>query len=494
MLKSFLTVAILFSVLAECFSGEKDKLSSFRKEVEVFSQDPTLKSANWGFALYDVKTGEKMKSVNLNTSLIPASNMKIVTTATALNILGKDYKYKTSLKYSGDIDKEGTLYGNIYIVGSGDPTFGSSLMDETESMNEIFDKWVDAVKEIGIKKVKGRVIVDETIFDDEIVPREWTWRNIGNYYAAGSCGLTINENKYTVFFKPDLTVGKSAEVLRTEPDISWMEFVNLVTTAERNTGDNVYILGAPYSNTRRLTGTVPAGVAEFGVRGSMPYPAYLCARKFHDVLLNNGISIAIDPSTVRYLNENKEFEFEETIEIINHYSPPISDIIRRTNTNSVNTYAENLLKTIGVFEQGKGCFNAGIEAIEEYWSNEGVDLHGFSMYDGSGLAQKNKITPGQLAKIYLMMANNSESEVFKESLAVAGKTGTLSHLFHNTPSQDNLIGKSGFLSNVIAYSGYTTTINGDLKVFVLIVNDYEGSSIAMRNKMVNLINQITLIN
>ncbi len=492
MKKTILLLALLITfLLSEGNDNLSEGINHLKKQVESFAKDHSLRTASWGFVVYDVMTKEEIMSVNPDLSLIPASTLKIVTTATALNNLGKDFQYETLLQYSGNIDKKGRLHGNLYIVGSGDPTFGSSHMEHTDNIEEIFDKWFDSIQKLGINKIKGQIIADESVFDNELVLREWTWEDLGNYYGAGSSGLTIRENKYTVFFEPDLTPGKPARVLKTDPPLPWVNFINQVTTAEPGTGDNVYILGGPFSNTRWLTGSVPAGVAKFGVRGSMPDPAYFCTRYFNDYLKKKGIQITEKPTTSRMMKENSYFEPPERYTIAIHNSPPLHKIVKRINTNSVNTYAENLLKTIGLKEQMKGTTNAGIRYIKEYWSNKGIDLQGLYMHDGSGLAQKNRITPKQLAHMLIISADSPRPNPFIESLAVAGRTGTLSHLFRGMLSQNILVAKSGFLSNVIAYAGYTNTKNNELIAFALIVNDYDDSARIMRNKMIKLLDDIS---
>lgn len=496
MKKLLIFFVLLLSVLLVSSTNKKNDYSNINElktKVEEFGKDPSLKTASWGVVVYDVQSGNKLLSVNPDLSLIPASTIKIVNTGCALNILGKDFKYETILQYSGNIDDNGRLNGNIYIQGSGDPTFGSAFMDGAKDIDEIYYTWVDSIKNIGINKVNGRIIIDESVFDNELVPREWTWEDIGNYYGAGSSGFTVNENRYTVYFKPGEAVGDPVKILYTDPLLPWIDFINQLTTAKPKTGDNVYILGSPFSNTRWLTGTIPAGVEKFGVHGSMPDPAYFGAKYFHDILISEGISIKEKPTTSRILQENDSFEVIERYTIANHYSPELNSIIKRINTNSVNTYAENLLKTIAYNEQNNGTLDAGIESIKKYWSTQGIDIQGFNLYDGSGLAQKNRITPRQMAQILLAMTSSPYGESFMESLAVAGRSGTLSHLFRGMISQDILIAKSGFLSNVIAYAGYTKTRNGNSVAFVFIVNDYSNSTIMMRNKILSVLDKITQI-
>ena len=468
--------------------------NNFEQELRRFKNDPALKNASWGLSIVNLQTGKSIASHNQNLALVPASTQKILTTATALLLLGSEFKFQTTLGHSGYIDQSGTLHGDLVINGSGDPSFASTQLNDSLQMERVFGKWVLAIKEAGIKQVKGCVFVNESVFDLEMIPRKWLWEDIGNYYGAGSSGLTVNENMYTVFFEPGNEVGQPARVLRTEPMIPGMEFINQVTTGPRGSGDQVYIFGAPYQMQRTLTGTVPLGRNDFPVRGSIPDPPMFFAEAFSGFLAQNGIQTSSRPLSHRTATASgiTAPKAEKTLSVWT--SPALTHIANRTNLSSVNTYAENLLKTMGTQAKGNGSFLAGIEVTKEFWKNRGLDVDGMFLYDGSGLAPSNRLTAAQLTGILQAMSQNPGFEGFKAGLPLAGRTGWLANQFRGTPSEGVLYAKSGFIANVRSYAGYTKTSDGKELAFAFIVNDYHGTPASMREKMTKLMDAITRYN
>ncbi|MBW6497485.1 MAG: D-alanyl-D-alanine carboxypeptidase/D-alanyl-D-alanine-endopeptidase, partial [Bacteroidales bacterium] len=269
------------------FSGQSPAPNYLERELNRFASDPALKNASWGFCVIDIETGRTVVSRNEHQALVPASTQKVLTTASALMVLGPDFRYETTIGYSGRIDAGGVLHGDLIIKGSGDPSFGSSTMDDSLNLEKVFSVWLLAVYKAGIRQINGRVLADESVFDQELIPRKWLWEDMGNYYGAGASGLTANENMYTVYFQPGNAVGQPARVVMTEPQIPAMEFNNQVTTGPRGSGDQVYIFGAPYQMQRTLTGTVPLGSSNFPVRGSIPDPPFFVAAAFSEFLSRN---------------------------------------------------------------------------------------------------------------------------------------------------------------------------------------------------------------
>jgi serine-type D-Ala-D-Ala carboxypeptidase/endopeptidase (penicillin-binding protein 4) len=172
------------------------------------------------------------------------------------------------------------------------------------------------------------------------------------------------------------------------------------------------------------------------------------------------------------------------------HSPDLFELLYRTNHISSNTYAEALLKTIGYEMSREGSTKAGLQTIYQYWADKGVDLHGARLVDGSGLSPVNRISPGQLSGLLNKMAGEKEFPVFLNTLPLAGYSGSLARHFHGSSAEGLLRAKSGFLSNTIAYAGYTPMENGHLAAFVIIVNDYQGTSANMRQKILELMNSI----
>ncbi len=489
-----------FYILSTCIAGilllcitdliaqkdtKKPSISQLNNWINSLSSSPSLKHASWGVCVMDVKTRGVIAKYNSDQSLIPASTMKVVTTMPALSILGQNYKFKTSLAYNGEIDSNGVLFGDLYIKGGGDPTFGSNRFDST-SIDIIFEKWLKKVQAKKIKRINGAVIGDATIFDNLLIPQNWEWVDIGNYYGAGVSGLSLNENYYKVVFKPATKTGGKAKILRTEPELPWITFVNNVTTAKTGTGDNVIIYGSPFSNIRFLEGTVPYGKREFKVKGSIPDPSYTVAALFNDYLSTNGISVRQQPTTIRELKIIGGLNKTELTEFDVYHSPPLIEIVNLTNEKSINSFAETLVKILGSVKAGEGSYGKGIRAIRNYWVSKGVDLAGFMMKDGSGLSRANYISTKHQTAMLCACVNDSAFGAFYNSLPIASKSGSLKNLFKGTGAEKNLRAKSGYMIRVRAYTGYVTNKSKKLLAFSIIVNNYEGSSYAMKKKLEKL--------
>jgi len=470
----FIQITISFAQISE---------ETLIQSIENFSKDPVLKHASWSICVRDANTKRIIAEKNSETMLIPASVMKFVTTATALDILGENFKFKTTLAYSGKIDSLGILQGNIYIIGSGDPTFGTWRYGNAYTTNAIYEKFYQAILSKGIKGIHGSIISDASVFDNHLAPVKWQWEDIGNYYGSGCSGLNNHENMYSVFFKSGNKIKDKATVVETEPFIPDMKYINEVTTAKYGSGDQVYIYGAPFNNTRILTGTIPIGENNFKVKGSIADPAYYTASSFHNFLRNKGIRISDMPTTKRLLNiENIEIS-DTRVNLTTHLSPSLLMIIKQTNLYSINLYAESLLKYIAYHQKGFGSVENGITAIHNYWLNKGISTNAFRMADGCGLSRYNAVSTAVLSDILAVYSTNTHFEAFYETLPNAGKSGTLKRMFKGTVAEDNLHAKSGTMSKVKAYAGYVYNRSGKLISFAFIINNFDDSSSKIRKKM-----------
>ncbi len=466
--------------------------SPLERHLETFSDNDALHHGSWAFVVHDVSADTLIVSYNSEQRVTPASAQKLLTTTSALFLLGHDYLYETLLQHDGEIDDQGVLQGNLYIKGSGDPSFGSRQMNDTLSLDTVFSRWEDAIRAKGILKIEGHIIADERIFDDEMVPPRWLWSHIGNYFGAGSAGLTANESEYTVYFDAGDRLGDPARVSHTDPLIPGMSYENSVTTGPVGSGDQVYIYGAPFGSERHFTGTVPLGAVSFPVRGSMPDPAHFASRRLKDHLLHTGIEVTGQATSYRRATTDGVIPLEERETIASWHAPGMFDILYRTNMASVNTYAENILKTIGSEIEEEGSRSAGLKAMDKLWDAYGMEPGLESLHDGSGLSTSNRLTADQLMTVMVAAANHPTFQILYNSLPLAGYSGSMANHMRGSNSEGILRAKSGFLNNVISYAGYTPMQNGNLAAFVIIVNDYDGNAGAMRNNLMHLMNSVTL--
>lgn len=492
-----LSLIILFTALFSLLSLKGQTLSKQKHSLNIalnaLKYDKDMKNAGIGFYVIDINTGEVLSSYNENLSLTPASVQKLITTATALEYLGSEFKFETDLEYTGYIDKQTQiLNGNLIIKGGGDPTLGSKYFAVT-STHLFLDVWAESISKLGIKYINGSIIGDARLYGYGIVPPTWSWEDIGNYFGAGPCGLSIYDNFYTLYFNTGNTVGDKTEIVKFEPEIPGMSFDNQVTSDAINS-DKSYIFGAPYTYFRYIQGELPLNKTGYKVKGSIPDPAYYAAYEFKKKLKSYGINSG-KATTFRL---SPELEFLDTVKHVLSYvikSPALKDIIARTNFRSINLFAEHLFK----HSQLKACnfdlSKTDKNFVENFWRIKGVNTSGMQIYDGSGLSKYNTVTAKQIASILLYMKKRSKySEVFYESIPVVGKNGTVKNICKGSNAVDNMRAKSGSIKSVRAYSGYVTSKSGRKVAYSLIINNYTGSSSNTRRKMEKLMAAIADFN
>ena len=473
----------LFTLISLACHAQLDKLN---KILASYEQDSSLRNASWSFSLIDNQTGKIISQQDKDRSLLPASSLKTITTATSLAILGENYKYTTTVYYTGKIES-GILHGDLIIKGSGDPTLGSTRRDSLPDYHLLAQQILEAVKQSNIHEIDGRVLVDESCFSGSSIPFTWNWSDIANYYGAGASGFNINENSYDIYFKSATQNNAPPVFLRTEPSLPSLHFVNhlLINDTVENM-DDAYVFGAPYDNERILEGLLPFSKKEIKLSGAMPDPAYFFANLVDDTLSAEKISIKLPPTTSRLaLIENISFEKKGTL-IFTHQSLPLKDIIKLTNQKSINVYAEALLKTIALESGKEATTENGIEIVKQYWQSKGIDLGGFYMKDGSGLSRHNAISSYHFVQILFQITKEKYYQSFKNSLAVAGRSGTLKGIGAGTIAEGNIFAKSGTVERGISYTGYVNTKSGRTLSFSIIVNNYNCKNLLLRQKIVAL--------
>ncbi len=434
-----------------------------------------------------VKTGQTVVAYYHRKSVPPASTMKLITTATALAVLNQNYTYTTTLETDGSVRND-TLFGNLWIRGSGDPSLGGGRFKSTSTLPVLLKSWAKALQEKKIKHITGRIIGDGSVFDENSIPGGWPWDDLGNYYGAGVSGLNINENKFRAVFKPAGVVGESADLIRTEPALPGYTLVNRVRTEEARSGDQVNIYSTPLGSQYFLEGSVPKGPSEFGVQGSLSNPSLFAATSLQEVLLENGITVGDTSQTAfNFLRNHKEITFRDTLAKV--LSPPLKELATECNFQSINLYAEAFLKTIGVALNYGNTTQDGIKALEKIWTSKGVSLAGFRIKDGSGLSPQSVLTTDNMTDILVVTAKEPYFPTFYSTIAVLGKNGTVKNMGRGTKAAGNVRAKSGSIGGARAFAGYFNGKDGQLYAFAFNIQQYDlnfGSSTRELEKLMVL--------
>ena len=430
------------------------------KAVNDFTSNQYLASANISLLIKNVETNETVAEYQSKKVAIPASITKIITTATALQILGDDFRFDTYLETDGHIDQHGTLHGNLYIRGTGDPSLGSQYVGSPN----FYYTWIKELRKLGIKRITGSIIGDTSFLDAESINPNWVWEDIGNYYAPGSFGLTYLDNSVNIQLRSG-PIGSKATVVKTLPHLDDITFENHLTCTEI-TYDGAYVHGLPFSNRRYLYGSVPSNRGIFGVRGDIPNPALLLAKHLHKWLCSAGFEIEGTPSYIRGHDNT-----QRTL-LYNHQSPILQDIITEINFDSNNQYAEQLFRFLGSKEKVPAAIHHSTDIIKEFWRSRGIRIDREFLRDGSGLSPQNALSAQLFVDILTYIYHN---EIYKEkfisTLPTSGKTGTLRSFLSGTPLEGKVHAKSGTTSRVKSYAGFAEGASGAQYVFTVIVNN-----------------------
>ena len=426
-----------------------------------------MQKAHYGALVVDVSHGDTLIAHNNSALFAPASLTKLVTTATAIQCLGPDYVYKTSLSYTGAI-VDGKIHGDILVKGSGDPSLGSAYFSEQPL--GFMQSWINHLQKNGITSVEGDLVVDASVFDAKVLGDKWIWEDVGNYYGAGVFGLSFMDNCYYLTLQSG-KVGAPVRVLGVEPQGLDLVFECNVVGADDNC-DNAYIYGSPWTFKRRIRGTIPAERNSFVIKGAMPNPPLVFGQVFKMHLLNAGIQVQGDVE-VSWKAKSLDAHLLST-----WVSPSLSEIASVTNKQSNNLFAEHLLKTLAVGQESAKTDNA-LVFLSDYWAGKGLSCEGFMLYDGCGLSRANLISPDFIVGLLSYMHKSENANVFKESLAIAGVDGTFKYFLENTPLAQKVIGKSGGMSGVRCYAGYAQIKNTDY-AFCVMVNNSTASMAEMK--------------
>ncbi len=456
------------------------------RQVDTFQASSAVRFGTVALSVRRVRDSEEIIGYNARLSLPSASTLKLITTATALVVLGPNHTYTTNLEYDGTI-KDSVLTGNLYIRGTGDPSLGSWRFPAYDDLTALLKSWSEAVRAAGIRRIQGMVVGDARLYDDLTTPGTWPFADLGNYYGASLSALNINENLFRVFFRPGKSISSPASVLRTDPLLPYLSFRNTVTTDAANTGDQVNIYGAPYMNQQWLTGKVPLGepANEFSVKGALPDPAYFAAYALQNQLIQENTTISNPPVSLGGGLATTVLSAGKRTVLNQHKSPLLTELVQQTNFQSINLYAEALLRTTAItLNKMVRSTDASVEALTTFWKNKGVNLDGFQIRDGSGLSTVGALTASNMTGILSTMGREKTFPQFYETIPIVGQSGTVRSLARGTPAAGNVRAKSGSIEGVRAYAGYFTTIDGERMSFCVLVNKFTpGQNRAVTNEL-----------
>ena len=438
-------------------------LVSILLSINFLTTHPITGQANMSVLVQNMTTGEVIDEYRSDKVVPPASVMKLLTTAACLETMGPGFRFPTILEYTGSIEN-GVLYGDLYVHGGCDPSLG------WQGKTAFFTQWIKAVRAAGIKRIEGDVIADMTMLDGEAQNPGWLCEDAGNYYAPGIFALNYYGNTMNIVLKSG-EPGTVATVMKTEPQVDDIRFINRVR-CDRIQYDGAFVSGLPYSNERYLTGAVPSNLGTFGVKGDLPNPGLLLARHFTAKLREAGIAVAREAD---YLPDYNPL-LPKRHELYIHYSEPLSELIKETNINSNNLYAEALFRYLGTRYTLPGTIHNSQDLLRDYWRRRGVAVQNAIIKDGCGLAPQDAISAKAFVQLLTIMSRSKNQEAWIASLPVSGKTGTLKSLCPGTALEGRIHAKSGTIAGTKNFAGYIDMPNGDTWVFAILINSAPGKA------------------
>lgn len=437
--------------------------SRLRRGIEKILARPAFGPAWWGIEVRSLASGKVLYSLNAGKNIKPASTLKLVTTAAALDAFGPDARLRTSVETAGRLDGLGRILGDVYLVGRGDPTLGRRPGDGRTTA--AFEEMAAALRAAGIRRVEGRLVGHEGLFTGERRGADWAWEDLVWSYGAEVSALSFNGNSGDLLIGPGESVGDPLVVERS-PASSYYRVSSTATTSAAGSAAGLTLSRAPGANLVRLSGTLPAGQAPETRSVALEDPARYAASVLGEVLEAGGIRVAgpVDTSSDPLPADLRVLAF--------HDSEPLAQILKTVNKPSLNLHAEMLLRLLGARVKGEGNAEAGLAALRDFLTRIGVKSDAWSLQDGSGLSRSDTLSPSGLVDLLAAMDKHRHALAFRESLAVAGADGTLEDRMKGTPAQGRIFAKTGSLRHVNAIAGYALTRAGERLAFAVVVNHH----------------------
>jgi D-alanyl-D-alanine carboxypeptidase/D-alanyl-D-alanine-endopeptidase (penicillin-binding protein 4) len=441
-------------------------LKEFSKVLDDIFNDPAFSNAHWGVVIQSLSTGEYFYRRNENKNFMPASNLKLFTTALALLQLGPDYTYKTSLYLNGKIKNE-EIKGDLILRGVGDPTITSRFYNDDALT--VFNNWADSLVNMGIEVINGNIIADDDAFEEESLGNGWAWDDETYYYSAIPGGVCFNDNCIDLKIIPGEKVGRKA-IIDIYPKTKYVTILNNVVTVSDDSVTSIDFYRERNTNIIQVFGTIRKSETEIKESVSINNPTKFTAQILKEVIESKGIKVkgqALDNDELGIVRD-----YQKLNPLFTQVSPPLKEIVKVVNKVSHNLYAEQLIKTIGYEKLKFGSFENGLKASQNLLKQMGIDPENLQIVDGSGLSRLNLITPAQLNSLLRFMYRSKYFNEFYESLPIAGVDGTIANRMKNTRAMNNVRAKTGYINAVRSLSGYVTTTDGEMLTFVMIANNF----------------------
>jgi serine-type D-Ala-D-Ala carboxypeptidase/endopeptidase (penicillin-binding protein 4) len=440
----------------------RDPALALREELNRLFSDPRLAQAQINAEVFSLDRSEILFEKNPQQLFIPASTNKIITAAVALMRLGPEYRFETRAFAEGPIEN-GMLKGNLVIVGSGDPTHSAKF--NAGDPFAVFRAWAGKLKEKGIQTIAGAIIGDDGAFRKSGPGMGWEWNDLSYAYAAPAGALQFNENMVALQILPGKEPGNPAEV-RGSPLENYLKIINQIATVPVGGPTEIQVEYGEADETINISGTVPAKGPAVVQTVAVRRPTHYYLAALQAILSGEGIR------TNSWRIAKGEVSGPQPSSLLwTHDSPPLSEIVKYLLKNSLNLYAETLVRALGLSLRGEGSVTRGKEVIEETLGQIGITAGSYLFADGSGLSRLNLESADSFIRLLRCMQRDRNFQIFYDSLPIAGIDGTLAARMKKTRAENNVRAKTGTMSNVSSLAGYVKTADGEMLAFSIAVNN-----------------------
>lgn len=461
--------------------GSQEKMSlaaaRFAGRVESLLGAAPVDKGEWGLLVADAETGATLYEKNANDYFLPASNMKLLTTALALDTLGPEYRFRTTVETNGTLGPDGKLAGDLILVGRGDPNLSNRKFPfETK---EEFDgppekalaELADAIAARGVKEISGDVVGDDSYFPRERYPDGWEIDDMVWEYGAAISAIVVDDNTVTLTLMPGEKAGGSVAAV-VEPATREFVVKNEVTTIGAKEKPDLRLTREPGGDTVVVSGVMPAGSAPRKLVLAIQEPALHAANLLAQLLRDRGIKL---DGTLRAVHEPDPGEATKTV-LAEHLSIPLKDSVKLVNKISQNLHTEVLLRT-AARQQGRWATPEDLEKFPAaFYAKAGIPEGDVIQTDGSGLSRHDLVTPRAFVALLVYAQKQPWFPAYLASLPVAGADGTLNERMKEPPLAGKIYAKTGSVTHVRTLSGYAETPGGRKLIFSFLSNNQGGKN------------------
>ncbi len=450
-------LAILLGLLVQSTpAADVEFAHSFWAYADSVLSDNAFQGASWSIQISQASTGKIVYEKDPDRLVAPASVAKVLIAAAALTTLGPDYRFATACLTAGELSGAGSLNGDLILQAGGDPTAEAKH-------TSLLRAWADSLKARGLRRVEGNIVLSTWPFRLEGAAPAWGMDDLNAGFAPAVDGFGFNSNVCNVEVLPGCADGDDAQYVL-DPPFAPIHIRSRVTTVPKGQAADLSMQVAPEDTSIIIEGRIPLGDTGKFFWVPVQDPALYLGRAFRDALETTGVTVDGDVVVDR---ESQASDPSRTLYV--HYSPPLSRIVAVMNKESDNYLAEYVLRATSFRSRGLVDRRAGVHAVTEYLTRQGIDKRAFYLEDGCGLSRMDLLSARAMSQLLVHLHDAPAGAAFRATLSVAGEDGTLEGRLTEPEYRGRLIGKTGSLTRVCTLAGYLTDTEGEVYTLAILL-------------------------